>query len=84
MGKKTRIREILNILHSNNQESILKFVKEKELIQTKPPVCANRNCKSYGVKQMSLSPRKSHKDQYNWRCMILIKLFLFKYLLFNI
>jgi hypothetical protein len=69
MGKKTRNREILNILHSNNQESIIKFVKEKELFKTKPPVCANRNCKGYDVKQMSLSPRKSHKDQYNWRCM---------------
>jgi len=69
MGKKNRNREILNILHSNNQEQIVNFVKEKELIQTTPPLCANKNCKGFGTKQMSFSPRKSHKDQYNWRCM---------------
>ena len=58
MGKKTRNREILNILHSNNQEQIVNFVKEKELIQTTPPLCANKNCKVYGIKQATFSPRK--------------------------
>ena len=63
MGEKTRNREILNILHSNNKEQIVNFFKEKELIQTTPPLCANKNCKGFGTKQMSFSPRKSHKDQ---------------------
>ena len=57
MGKKTRNRETSGILNSDNQEEIIKFVKEKELIQLKPSICSNKNCKCYGVKQMSLTAR---------------------------
>ena len=57
MGKKTINRETFRILNSDYQEEIVKFLKEKELIQLKPPICSNKKCKFYGVKQMSLTPR---------------------------
>ena len=35
MGKKTRIRNILKIISGDNDEELMKFIKEKNLIRVK-------------------------------------------------
>lgn len=68
MGKKTRIRDILKIISGDNDEELMKFIKEKNLIRVNPPMCENRKCKHFGVRPMQWTKRPNHIDKFSWRC----------------
>ena len=69
MGKSSRNRSTLAMLNEGDQQTVITYMKDNNLINTEEaPVCVNEKCKGFQSRKMKWLVGKSVKDNFSWRC----------------